>query len=60
MITPKDARIIDPSLAHYSDDELKKILSTLYGLGELALESYCSVSKNRRRVSGLNDEDVRK
>jgi hypothetical protein len=60
MITPEDARIIDPSLAHYSDEDLKKILHTLYGLGELALELYVSVSKNCRRVSGLNDEDMRK
>jgi hypothetical protein len=60
MITPEDARIIDPSLTHYTDEELKKILHTLYGLGELALESYMHVSKNRRRVSGLNDADMRK
>lgn len=59
MITPEDCRKIDPSLAHISDEELKEILDTLYGLGNLALESYLRVSKNRRRVSRLNDGDMR-
>lgn len=59
MITPEDCRKIDPSLAHMSDEELKEMLDTLYGLGDLALESYLRVSKNRRRVSRLNDGDMR-
>jgi hypothetical protein len=42
-----------------SDEDLKKILETLYGLGNLSLDSYFRVSKNRRGVSGLNDEGVR-
>jgi hypothetical protein len=60
MITPEDCRKIDPSLAHLSDEDLKKILATLYGLGNLALDSYLNVSKNRRGVSGLNNDNVRK
>lgn len=48
MITPADCRKIDPALANVSDKELVEILETLYGLGELAIDSYLTVSKNRR------------
>lgn len=60
MITLDDCRKIDPSLRHMSDEELKKVLETLYGLGALALESYSNVSKNPDGVSGLTNTDMRK
>ena len=60
MITPADCRKIDPALANVSDKELGEILETLYGLGELALDSYLTVSKNRRGVSGLSNEKMQK
>ncbi len=58
MVTPNDCRKIDPSLKDVSDEDLKEVLKTLYGLGELGLESYFDVSKNRRRVFGLTKEDM--
>ncbi len=60
MITPNDCRKIDPSLVDVSDEDLKEVIKTLYGLGDIALDSYFSVSKNRRRVSGLTEEDMQK
>lgn len=60
MITPADCRKIDPALANVSDKELVEILETLYGLGELALDSYLTVSKNRRGVPGLSNEKMQK
>ena len=58
MITPADCRKIDPTLDEMSDKELGEILETLYGMGELALDSYITVSKNRRGVSGLSNEKM--
>jgi hypothetical protein len=59
MITPADCRKIDPLLANMTDKELEDVLKTLYGLGEIALDSFCD-SKYRRGVSGRGNEDMRK
>jgi hypothetical protein len=59
MITPADCRKIDPSLADMTDKELGEVLHTLYGLGEIALDSFCD-SKYRRGVYGRDNEDMRK
>ena len=60
MITLADCRKIDPRLEKMSDEELKKVIDLLYGLGELALESYFNVSKYPRGVSGLNNGNMPK
>jgi hypothetical protein len=49
MVTPAECGKIDPALANMSDVELTKVLGTLYGPGELALDS-C--------VSRLNSKDM--
>ena len=60
MITPADCRKLNPDLESKTDEELQEVIELLYGLGELALESYFDGSKNLRGVSRLNNNDMPK
>jgi hypothetical protein len=40
MISLDEMKRIDPRLAKYSDEELSKIRTLLYSLGQLAVESF--------------------
>ena len=47
-ITPDDCRRITPELSDMSDEKLEEAIKTLYGLGELALESYFDKEKAKK------------
>lgn len=46
MLTPAQCRKLDPATKNLSDEELEVILCGLYGLGNLALESWFEVKEN--------------
>lgn len=53
MLSPEQCRKIDPSLKDLSDEELGRIIVSLYQLGGLAFDSWLAksgVSKNPQRV----------
>lgn len=46
MITPAEARKIDPTLQSYSDGELELLLADLFAIGQLVFDAWESEQKN--------------
>lgn len=53
MLSLEQCRKIDPRLELLPDEEVLKLLESLYGLGQLAFESYIKENAGSKNPEGL-------
>ncbi len=60
MISLSKLRKLDPGVAHLSDEELKAVRESFYGLGSVIFEDWCEQKFGSKFPIGDNNDDQNK